>query len=506
LSVRLAIIIAILLVLGLGAVGLSGTVLLRASLMSQIDAQLAAALTSTTRLDPRTIQAVPTDYVLLFFDSSGALIQSSPEAAAVAYGGPDLDTLTFADVDATEGLAFTVGSQDGPGHWRLRSVRAHYVFGQGTAALALSLDQVDLTVSRLRTILAAAAGAVAVAGTLTGFLLVRRSLRPLRGVESTAAAIAAGDLSQRVPDAEPGTEVGRLTDSLNGMLTQIEAAFEVRRASERRMRQFVSDASHELRTPLAAIRGYGELYRIGALGTKEEIDGALRRIEDEAARMGFLVADLLQLTRLDEGQPMRRDMVDLVPIAVDAAADLKALDPARPVTVVTLGTPGAEGLLGAVVWGDESRLRQVMANLIGNAVRHTPKGSPVEIAVGTAGTEPDRGAQADGGTAAVVRPGGADGVGVGADPGAIALIEVRDHGPGIAPAEATRVFERFYRLDSSRSRDSGGSGLGLAIVASVVAALGGLVEVRETPGGGATFRVAIPVAESGADGDAAARG
>jgi two-component system OmpR family sensor kinase len=352
-------------------------------------------------------------------------------------------------------------------------------------ALGVSLDGFSQTINQMWRDLARTAAIVVLAASAAGYLLVRRSLQPLRQVESTAAAIAAGDLTRRVPLAPAGTEVGALTDSLNGMLTQIEGAFSARTASERRMRQFVSDASHELRTPLAAIRGYGELYRIGAIDNPEELAGAMRRIEDEAARMGLLVGDLLQLTRLDEGRPGRREAVDLRVLAADAAADLKALDPSRTIRVVDLesglreaetatdqarGGPPSQADNVTVV-ADSRQLRQVLANLVGNASRHTPAGSPVEIAVGIEPATPGQ-----------PRPAG--------------VIEVRDHGPGIPPDLAAKVFERFFRLDASRSRDSGGTGLGLAIVASVVGGLGGKVWVLPTSGGGATFRVEIPSAHS----------
>jgi two-component system OmpR family sensor kinase len=242
------------------------------------------------------------------------------------------------------------------------------------------------------------------------------------------------------------------------MLAQIEQAFAVRAASEARMRRFVADASHELRTPLATVRGYAELYRMGALDEPAKVDDTMRRIEGSATRMGGLVEDLLLLARLDEGRPVAREPVDLTVLAADAVSDLHALDPDRPARLVPLD-PGTNG--GPVeVTGDDARLRQVVANLVGNVVRHTPAGTPVEIAVGTA-----------------------DGAGV---------LEVRDHGPGIDPAHAARVFERFYRVDASRTRESGGAGLGMAIVAAIVGAHRGHVSLAETPGGGTTVRVAVP--------------
>src|SRR4029079_6319195 len=247
------------------------------------------------------------------------------------------------------------------------------------------------------------------------------------------------------------TEVGRLSASLNAMLSQIEQAFAVQAASEERMRRFASDASHELRTPLAAVRGYAELYRQGAVTEKADLDSTMRRIEDEATRMGGLVEDLLTLARLDDQCGAKRAPVDLTRVAAAAVQDARALDPDRSVRLTGRGGP-----LGPTdVLGDEARLRQVVTNLVANALRHPPAGSPVELAVG--------------------RDGG------------YGIVEVRDHGAGIAPDHARKVFERFFRADASRQRSSGGSGLGLAIVAAIVGAHHGQVGVSETPGGGGTF-------------------
>jgi two-component system OmpR family sensor kinase len=306
-------------------------------------------------------------------------------------------------------------------------------------------------------------------GGLTAWVLVERSLRSLRSVEHTAAQIAGGDLSQRVPEAPAGTEMGSLAASLNAMLAQIERAFAAQEASEVRMRQFVSDASHELRTPVATIRGYGELYRMGALDTTDKVDDTMLRIEDAARRMGALVNDLLVLARLDEGRPVAREDVDLVALAQASVQDLHALDPTREVALVPLvADAGEDDPAGRipetlVVEGDSDRLRQVVTNLIGNVARHTPAGTPAEIALGAR--------QDDG----------------------VAVLEVRDHGPGLTEEQGRRVFERFYRADSSRTRESGGSGLGMAIVAAIVGAHGGHVEVTPTEGGGLTVRVTLPL-------------
>ncbi|MCL2786914.1 MAG: HAMP domain-containing histidine kinase [Micrococcales bacterium] len=468
LSIRLAAILAILLVAGLTVAGTFSTVLLRSNLMAQVDERLHTALSSLAEPGPSQFTFstnTPTDYVIMDFAPTGEQLGQWPDNRWLSLPPPNL-TLTWEDENVIANLPFTEVAATGRGSWRVLAMRYQDFLESGMLAVGTPLDQVDETLARMRGIIVSTALSVAAVASLLGFALVRRSLRPLRAVEATAGAIAAGDLSQRVPPSKSGTEVGRLTDSLNTMLTQIESSFDAQRAAEDKMRRFVSDASHELRTPLAAIRGYGELYRMGALADAQELASAMRRMEDEATRMGSLVADLLQLTRLDEGRGLRREQVDLAVLATDAAADLRALDPTRPVTL-TLPPTDDDGP-GLHVPGDEERLRQVMANLAGNAARHTPSGTPVEIE-------------------ARMEHGSED--------SQWAVIEVRDHGPGIPPEEADRVFERFYRLDASRSRRSGGgSGLGLAIVASVVEAHGGRVLLVPTPGGGATFRLDLPLA------------
>jgi two-component system OmpR family sensor kinase len=280
-------------------------------------------------------------------------------------------------------------------------------------------------------------------------------------VEHTAAAIAAGDLTQRVRETDPHTEVGRLSRALNGMLVQIESAFRAReasevaaRASEDKMRRFVADASHELRTPLTSIRGFAELYRQGAAPKPEDVARVMRRVEDSAAQMGVLVDDLLLLARLDQQRPLERVPVDMVALAADAVQDAKVVAPDRAISLeVAAGD-------AAIVLGDELRLRQVLSNLVSNALSHTPDGTRVDVEV-------------------AVRSGEVH-------------LSVRDRGPGLAAEDAARIFERFFRADSSRTRAAGGTGLGLSIVAALVAAHGGQVGVDTAPGAGATFWVRLP--------------
>ncbi|HEY0216702.1 MAG TPA: HAMP domain-containing sensor histidine kinase [Cellulomonas sp.] len=525
---RLVGISTVLLATGLAVAGTITTTALSSYLIGQVDQRL-DELTKTsaekvllyyrtggdlTQLNDSVWQ--PADYALetSILGETGT-IDPAPSTTE-EYGEPGLPDLTLDSVAAYATTRHTVSSTVTGSAWRVavRPVQASLQDPTilGWVTVAQPLGDVQDIVRRAALLLWSSAVAILVIGIIVGTWAVRRSLRPLREIEDVAATIAAGDLSRRVPEAPVTTEVGRLGAALNGMLAQIEVAFDARTASEERMRRFVADASHELRTPLAAIRGYGELYRMGALTEKEQVDDTLRRIEQSATRMGGLVEDLLALARLDADRAARTEPVDLAVLATDAAHDLRALDPTREVHVgalpgagdaagptastavpATASTPARTGARPAsrtdpraeartdartdtggcdvdhvfgptVVLGDEPRLRQVIANLVGNVARHTPSGSPVEILVGRRGDE--------------------------------VVLEVRDHGPGIAPEHAHRVFERFYRVDASRTRDGdghgGGAGLGMAIVAAIVTAHHGRVEIVRTEGGGATVRVALP--------------
>ena len=470
LRVRLVVLITALLLSGLGVAGVATTTLLRSYLVGQVDQQLVSGAADLARAAgsyrPRDAAELPSDYYLRFTAYGGDAVERIQPGLLAQRGRPDLDDLDDEDeVERLQGRPFTVRSDEGFGTWRVVVYEATSMTGvPGSVAIALPLDRVEATVGQIRRVLLLSGLAIVVVGALAASVAVRRALRPLGDVEATAHAFAAGDLTRRVPMEPHTTEVGSLAVSLNGMLAQIERAFAVRAASEAKMRQFVADASHELRTPLSTVRGYGELYRMGAI-EPEDVGPAMKRIEDEAIRMGRLVNDLLQLARLDEGRRLERTVVDLRVLAGDAVRDLQALDPGRPVQLVDLGPEGA----GTLVSADEGALRQVVTNLIGNVARHTPSGSPAEGAIGRPG---DQGAPGD------------------------VVLEIRDHGPGIPESEAQRVFERFFRLDSSRARSSGGSGLGLAIVAAIAAAHGGSVRVLPTPGGGTTMRLTLPPAPS----------
>ncbi|MFJ8863900.1 sensor histidine kinase [Streptomyces sp. NPDC102451] len=375
---------------------------------------------------------------------------------------PRLDTAAVAEHD---GEPFSVGSVAGDEEWRAVALPNGSGQPAGSVVAAGSLSEVDASMRRLsgRVLLID----VAVMGLLgvAGWFAVRAGLRPLRRVETTAAAIAAGDLSSRVPElAAPGTELGSLSASLNTMLDRIEAGDAVRADAERSMRRFIADVSHELRTPLAGIKGFTELYRMGGMPARTDVDGAMSRMEREAGRLVDLVEELLLLARFDERgaaavQTLQLTPMDLRTLAADALRDLRALDPDRSV-VLTGPDGGPPG--GAPVLGDEARLRQVMSNLVGNAIAHTPAGSPVRIGVGVQGGQ--------------------------------AVLELCDQGPGMTAEQAARVFDRFYRADTARGRtQTGGAGLGLSIVHSLVTVHGGRVEVHTAPGQGATFRILLPL-------------
>jgi two-component system OmpR family sensor kinase len=454
--------------------------------------------------------------------------------------GPVVSRLTLAQVVTLEGQPITLLDASKTVEWRVVAYPTAVGTGseQATLVIGRNLSETNALLGRYAAIFLLFAIAVVVLGAMATQLLVTGAFMPLRDVERTAARFAAGDYSQRLGGATPNTEVGRLSRSLNTMLARIDRAFADRARTVDQMRRFVGDASHELRTPLVSLRGYAELYRMGALQTPDDVAQAMDRIEREAIRMGALVEDLLELARLDEARPLQRVAVDLLPIAQDAALDAAASAPGRRITVVVpeepepepsevltseggapavetetttdadaavagvapaarrLGaTAGAFAFAGAtlarlrrrrpargtadptpapaplppvgpIVFAEENKIRQVVTNLMGNALRFTKDDSPIEIVV-----DVDR----------------AGGYGV---------IAIADHGEGIPPQLREKIFQRFWRADTSRTRDTGGSGLGLAIVAGIVANHEGHVEVVETPGGGATFRVSLPLLPS----------
>ncbi len=472
---QLVAIISALLTLSLLALGATTFLLLHTFLEDQMDAQLTTfqrsiVVVGTLDFDSKGQSPFGFDYYVGFHYSNGNLADQNRSGQ----DKPSYPRYTTGQAAALNGKKFTVPSTDGGAPWRITviapqqfqitdSTGAQRAYN-GYLVVGLPYESLNLTMERLAVVITGVAILAITLGTMIAYWTVSRSFRPLGRVEKTAAAIAAGDLSRRVDIENPSTEVGRLSGSLNAMLAHIEHAFAARTASEKRMRRFVADASHELRTPLVTIRGFSELYRHGALQTPDDVGTAMGRIESEAKRMGELVEDLLMLARIDEQRPLTLKPVDLLIIGHDAVLDARAT--ARDRTFSVVGLDGGAGTPAPTV-GDEAKLRQVVANLMGNALRYTPAGTPVEIMVGAHLVNGER----------------------------TSVIKIRDHGPGISAEEAPRIFERFYRADSSRDRNTGGSGLGLAIVAAIVASHHGTVRVEQTPDGGATMAIELPFQE-----------
>ncbi|WP_167043086.1 HAMP domain-containing sensor histidine kinase [Salinibacterium sp. ZJ454] len=516
---------------GLLVVGTGTISVLRAYLVDEVDKKLSESVEqfrlradfvqTEQGLDCTTTSGLTEQYYTAIVTPDGDVLcdnraddQSAPDVAAI-----DLSVIT-----AQAGRPFSLGNgEGGGGQWRVIALPItpvgesdYYPFVVG-----MNLNETNSIIAQFTAIFFFFGVNVVILAAALTRLMVTTTFAPLRDVEQTAARFADGDFTQRLTGAAPNTEVGRLNQSLNAMLSRIDSAFKDRAKTIDQMRRFVGDASHELRTPLVSVRGYAELYRMGALQNPDDVAQAMERIEKEAVRMGELVEDMLELARLDEARPLQLAPVDLVPIAQDAAMDTMASSPERTVSVVvyepiigTFEAPDAAtagsadgppppapasnspkafagatlarlrnlrnrpvkvtanavsapvataGDTGAVVWAEENKVRQVVTNLIGNAMRFTTADSPIEI-----GIQVDH----------------ARGLGI---------ISVIDHGEGIPPQIREKIFQRFWRADSSRTRDTGGSGLGLAIVSSIVANLHGAVDVVETPGGGATFRVALPL-------------
>lgn len=514
---------------GMIAAGVGTMIFLRNAQLSAVDQSLTQTVTTdiasslmNVTLDDggatfTPIAAAPTDFSVAVYSGKG-----EGERLAVAGGDgslappqfPETFSLDQTVLDGT--TPFDLTSADGTVRYRasvdtlpIAGSREYY-----TQLVALPLNDVNRTVANYIGIYTVLALFTIVCSAILTRGLVTLAFRGLGQVESTAMTIARGDFSQRMSDIAPGTEVGRLKTAINVMLERIDEALGERDSTVDRMRRFVGDASHELRTPLVTVRGYAELYRMGAIQDPEQTAQAMERIEKEAIRMGALVEDLLALARLDEQRDVAVVPVDLRPIARDAALDARAASPDREVTfsgqtptstiplaVFTAQEPTPKRRGGAIagagrllrrrprtdaapppalqtepilipapqvvlpiVLGDENRIRQVVANLLGNARRYTPEGSPIELTVG-ADLDSGRG-----------------------------WISIADHGEGVPEQIRSKIFQRFWRADSSRTRETGGSGLGLSIVASIVATLHGTIEVTDTPGGGATFTVSLPLA------------
>lgn len=469
--IQLGILLTIFVVLALGGVGILATV--RSELVGSIDEQLEAGAETLEQLGELdasgqadlfdTVASQPDrQSALLAYAATGELEIAVPSGVGDQDDPlPDVGRVGMDGLRERAGSPFQLPAVDGSLDYRVVSAQV----GEGVLVIATPLDDVRSTLRRLTAaLLGGAALAVAVIGVATT-IIIRRAINPIDDMIDAAVAVGHGDLSTRVETASPDPDVVRLSDALNDMLHQLEDAFAEKDASEDKLRQFVADASHELRTPLSSIRGYSELYLTGAATDPEAVERAMTRIHSESVRTGTLVQDLLLLARLDQGREIRRAAVDMTRLLTDSVADAEAIEPERP---IVLRLPDRT----ASIVGDEERLRQVVGNLLANTRAHAP-GAPVEVELRVA----------DGEVAVVVR----------------------DEGPGLEPEQAAHVFDRFWRADHVRNRETGGSGLGLAIISSIVEAHGGTIDLKTAPGEGATFTVRLPVDGRRDDGAATLR-
>lgn len=423
------------------------------------------------RLATKQLQlpSLPTDFYIAYLDQDGGLLIGLMSSAADSNEVPNLSNFSANYVELTQGIPFEVNQNgeigdDTPGvGWRMVAVGLTDMPGSLVVALPTGanralLSQYALIGGGFGTLLLLLSG-------LSIWLTISSALKPLREVERTAEAVTEGDISQRLLEQDGKTEIARLNRSLNTMLDGIESAMQDRSKTLDQMRRFVADASHELRTPLVSVRGYAELYRMGALNNPEKVAEAMGRIESEAVRMTGLVESLLTLTRMDETTKLEATKTNLVALAIDAAKDASVANGNNKIVVTDLtGKELAETeTIEANV--DANAMRQVLTNLLANASRFSANGAQIEIAL-------DNTAVVNGKK--------------------YLTLEVRDHGEGIPEQLREKVFERFYRVDNSRNSETGGSGLGLAIVSTIVARHGGTIIAVETPGGGATLRVSIP--------------
>ena len=468
LRTQLVLVTSVLIALAIAVTSLVAISALRAQMVHQLDEEMKASsssLVSSVGTSQTRQDGAVGSYRVYVLDQHGNVLHSIAGADQQAENEPVLTGWDSEKVKKYHETGTTVNSRTGSNDWRIMPISLESsTNGQASSmVIALPLKQTNQVVALVGVLTFAFGLATLAAAIAMTWVIVTRTFEPLARVEQTAAKIAAGDLSQRIEDYNPSNEIGNLAISLNTMLAQIESSFNAQAKSEAKMRRFVGDASHELRTPLVSIRGYSELYRQGALPNDEAVATAMGRIETESKRMGQLVEDLLTLARIDERRESKLAPFDLFHLAVDASNDAYATSPDREVSLVGLTDDVAP--TSAPVIGDESRMRQVVANLLTNAMRYTPAGTPLEIAVGVREDVPGY---------------------------PLSVIEVRDHGPGIHGEDRERVFERFYRTDTSRSRETGGTGLGLSIVAAILEQHDGSVHIEETPGGGATFVISLP--------------
>ena len=433
----------------------SAAQVLRAEDPALIQDRLAAGLVQLPNL--------PTDYYIAYTDAFGNLVVAFSSSTNGKHPTPNLSNFTMPNVIATKGLPFEVDmsglfteQNEGDG-WRI--VAQPLFEGYGSVVVALPTGKDNGLISQYRIIGLAFGLLLLLFSGIAVWYTITRTLRPLKEVERTAAAVAAGDISKRLMEHEGDTEIARINRSLNTMLSSIETAMTARGKTLAQMQRFIADASHELRTPLVSVRGYAELYRMGALNDKQKLDDAMERIESEAVRMTSLVESLLALARLEETEKLTKTQINLTEVAGEVSRDAEAATPGLKVELVALdGAALEDAAVEAKL--DLNAMKQILVNLLSNAARFNNGNLPVQIALGK-------------------------------QKGKL-VIEVRDHGEGIPVELRRKVFERFYRADNSRNRDTGGNGLGLAIVSALVERHQGTIEALETQGGGATFRVTLP--------------
>lgn len=454
---RLVLAMVALVTVGLVAASAATYGFLRASLLTRVDAQLRGSAAAGTRelfAPDRGPFARRGGSVTGGVTYAGLIDATGQVTAERTFGfvandtPPDL-TAELMTERVTDPRFVTTGARGSSLTYRVLLLPLR---GGGAVALAIPLDDVNATLARLLAVEAIVTVAVLLAVVAMAMALVRVGLHPLREIEMTAQEIAAGDLTRRVEPTDTRTEIGRLGSALNVMLERIGSAFAQKEASEARLRRFVADASHELRTPLTSIRGYAELFRRGADRRPDDLADAMRRIESESERMGGLVDELLLLARLDQGRPLDREAVDLALIVADAVEDARVSDPARTIEI--------SGVASAVFQGDEARLRQVIANVLTNSLVHTPSEAAIRVRVDA----------------------GVDDV----------TVEIADDGPGMSAEHVQRAFDRFFRVDPARTRDTGGTGLGLSIVSAIIQAHGGTISLTSEAGAGTQVTIRLP--------------
>ncbi len=460
---RLTIGVLVLSAIGFVGAGVGSQALLRNYLINQVDAQLLSVVGGVAeRLDragiaddtdqdnQRSAQSitplnrVPTSTSVTVLDPFGNLI-----------GGIGGDFNSNKITDYVKGLlpgqVAAYGSKpftiEAPGS-DFRVATTVLPSSLGSVIVAQSLADFDKTTRQIGSVFLIIGSLVLLFIAIASRQVVKVGMRPLKKIEETAEKIAAGDLSARLENFEPDTEVGRLSTSLNTMLSRIEEAFDARKQSEDKLRRFVADASHELRTPLTAIRGFAELHRQGAVPDGEKTNELISRIEKESMRMGYLVEDLLMLARMDQARELVVTDVDLSSLLQEAVTSAQVAGPDHVIT--------SNISAGVMTKGDADKIYQVVTNLLANARAHTPAGTAITVSAFKEGVD--------------------------------SFVTIADNGPGLSAEDQARIFERFYRVDASRQRNSkDGSGLGLSIVDAVMRAHGGDVTVASELGKGAAF-------------------